>query len=226
MNIASFNVNKFCGPYSNRGMYYNPKNIDFKTPIKEMITNLLKTKEDIVFLQEFIDNKYVNVKTLFPEDKYRIHIKEFNPNLHSSVVAITLKETSWQMENITNNPFPNKIIKMCLSDKKLNIVCFHNTDNNIKKCIEAYFNNQDEDIDVDIILGDFNNTGWINKLNNQSGTDFRDLVTNDMITYKPGQTAIDRIFVRKGKYDNVIIFNGVHETCLSDHNLLCFSLNI
>ena len=80
--------------------------------------------------------------------------------------------------------------------------------------------------DIDIILGDFNDTKWINELNSDATMEYRDLVTNDMITYKPGQTAIDRIFVRKGKFDNNIVFNGVTETFLSDHNLLSFSLNV
>ena len=47
-----------------------------------------------------------------------------------------------------------------------------------------------------------------------------------MITYKPAQTSIDRIFINKNKYENKIIFNGVIDTYVSDHNFLTFSLNI
>lgn len=226
MNIASFNINKFCGPYSNKGRYYNPRNINFKTPIKEMISNLLKTEKDIVFLQEFMDNKFVNVKTLFSEDKYKIHsnVNINDPKWKSNVVAITLKDTFWKREDIGDASHCNKKIKMYLNvnDKDMKIVCFHNTDDEIKYYIEEHFNKQD----VDIILGDFDNMEWINTLNNKPEMCYRDLVTNDMVTYKPGQTAIDRIFVRKKVYDDAIIFNGVHETFLSDHNLVCFSLNI
>lgn len=226
MNIASFNINKFCGAYSYKGRYYNPRNIDFRTPIKEMITNLLKTTEDIVFLQEFTDNKFVNVETLFSTDKYKIHRNENNLKLKSKlksiVVAITLKDTSWCVEKIVDVDFPNKIINMCLKDKNLNVVSFHNTDKKIKDFIEERFNKKD----VDIILGDFNDTKWIDELNNNQNICYRDLVTNDMITYKPGQTSVDRIFVKVNKYDDVIIFNDVYETFLSDHNLVSFSLNI
>lgn len=79
--------------------------------------------------------------------------------------------------------------------------------------------------DKDIILGDFNNTDWINTLHD-SLSGYRDLVTNDMITYKPAQTSIDRIFINENKYENKIIFNGIIETYMSDHNFLTFSLNI
>lgn len=43
MRISSFNINKFCGPYSNKnGGYYNPRNIDFKSDIKNLVKSLLK----------------------------------------------------------------------------------------------------------------------------------------------------------------------------------------
>ena len=77
MRITSFNVNKFCGAYSN-GNYFNPKNIDFKTPIKRMIDTLLETNEDVVFLQEVTDNKFVELEKLFPNDKYKIQIENRN----------------------------------------------------------------------------------------------------------------------------------------------------
>lgn len=51
--------------------------------------------------------------------------------------------------------------------------------------------------DKDIILGDFNNTKWIDNLHKSPNNKYRDLVTNDMITYKPAQTSIDRIFINK-----------------------------
>lgn len=82
-----------------------------------------------------------------------------------------------------------------------------------------------EEKDRDIILGDFNDINWIKSLS-LNCSDYRDLVTNDMITYKPAQTAIDRIFVRKTKFEGKIVFNGVIETYASDHNILTFLLNI
>ena len=30
MRISSFNINKFCGPYNNRGSYYNPTHINLR----------------------------------------------------------------------------------------------------------------------------------------------------------------------------------------------------
>lgn len=221
MKITSFNVNKFCGAYSNGGKYYNPKNVDFKTPIKDIIDTLLKTNEDVVFLQEFTDNKYIEINKLFPSDKYNIHSYS-ELTLKSLVVAITLKNSLWKKnEEHINSNYKNKIIDMYLEEKSIRIVSFHNTAECIKKKIQALMKNN-----IDIILGDFNEIKWINELSDDETIGYIDLVTNDMITYKPGQTAIDRILVRKGKFDNNIIFNGVTETFLSDHNLLSFSLNI
>lgn len=63
MRISSFNINKFCGLYSGtKGAYYNPRNIDFITPIKDIISKVLKTKDDIIFLQEFYDNKNIKAE--------------------------------------------------------------------------------------------------------------------------------------------------------------------
>lgn len=78
-------------------------------------------------------------------------------------------------------------------------------------------------------MGDFNDLEWIDSLKNER-KEYRDLVTNDMITYKPAQTAIDRIFIKKAtfseeKSSNKIFFNGVIETFASDHNILSFLLN-
>ena len=47
-----------------------------------------------------------------------------------------------------------------------------------------------------------------------------------MITFKPAQTTIDRIFINKDKYENKITFNRPIKTYTSDHNLLTFILNI
>lgn len=110
---------------------------------------------------------------------------------------------------------------MYLEEKFIRIVSFRNTEEDINKKIQVLTKNN-----IDIILGDFNKIEWINELSYDEMIGYRDLVTNDMITYKPGQTTIDRILVRKGKFDNNIIFNGVTETFLSDRNLLSFSLNI
>lgn len=222
MRITSFNVNKFCGAYGN-GYYFNPKNIDFKTPIKRMIDTLLETNEDVVFLQEVTDNKFVDLEGLFPNNKYKIH-SYAKLTSKSLVVAITLKNSLWKKkEEYSNFTFKNKIIDMYLDEKSIRIVSFHNTDSAIKGKVEKLFFEQD---DIDIFLGDFNDKEWVNELNSNTALNYIDVVTNDMITYKPGQTAIDRIFIRKGKFDNNIVFNGITETFLSDHNLISFSLNV
>lgn len=227
MRISSFNINKFCGPYSLRGRYYNPRNIDFKTEIKETVQSLLKTNDDIFFVQEFIDNQFINVKELFPEKNYKI--SNLYPTVKSNVVAISLKDSSWIVkEKDPNINFKNKYIEIELvkfGSVKCRIFSFHNTDEVIKNKVETFFNDPNlNDTLPDIILGDFNNIGWINKIHNLNNNDYRDLVTNDMITYKPAQTAIDRIFVKK-KYEDNIVFNGIIETFASDHNLLTFTIN-
>ena len=231
MRISSFNINKFCGAYANPctlGGYYNPRNIDFKTVIKKIVDSLLNEKDDIVFLQEFCNNKYVRVEELFSSDRYTIFsnrdIKDLT--IKSHVVAITLNKSSWERIVPANDiTFENKFIDMILNNK-FKVLCFHNScsqgKNDIKDLVAKHLS---EKVDRDIILGDFNDTNWIKSLIVDSKA-YRDLVTDDMITYKPAQTAIDRIFVKKTDYEGKIVFNGVMETYASDHNLLTFLINI
>ncbi|AYK27061.1 MULTISPECIES: hypothetical protein [Clostridium] len=212
-------------------VYYNPRNIDFKTPIKEIVQTKLKNKDDIFFLQEFVDNIYVNVQELFPNGEYMIHGNDDFKKVRSNVVAITLKNSNWEVSvfdqgNDKNFPNTNKIISMenkniKLCNKNLQITSFQNTDKDIENSIKECCMGDD----IDIIIGDFNNSIWIAELKDNKS--FRDLVTDDMITFKPAQTTIDRIFVRnRTEFDNKIVFNGVVETYASDHNLLSFCLNI
>ena len=222
MRISSFNINKFCGPYSLNGWYYNPKNVDFITPIKEIVGALLKNKDDIFFLQEYFDDSNMGVKELFSEEKFKI----FNDDslTKSNVVAITLENSAWvKKEQAEGTEFTNKFLEMELNKHELSIVSFHNTDKKIKDKVQEIF--EDTNNNIDVIIGDFNDIEWIRCL--EESNDYIDLVTNNMITFKPAQTAIDRIFVKnKKKFIDKIVFNGIVETFLSDHNLLTFSLNI
>ena len=129
-------------------------------------------------------------------------------SLPSPNVALALR-----IQGSKETEFQNKFIEMELKEKSLKIVSFHNTHKEIKERMDEEFKKGDKDI----ILGDFNGTEWINELHNPS-SGYKDLVTNDMITYKPAQTSIDRIFINKNKYENKIIFNGVIDTYISDHN--------
>lgn len=218
MRISSFNVNKFCGMYSYKGIYYNPRKIDYITPIKNIIRTHLKTDEDIIFLQEFYDDKNIKIQENFRNDGYLIfHNLELSGRIKSHVVAITLEGTQWGIVK-SNNDFANKFIEMKLNDK-LRVLSFHNTNKLIKEKIEEHF----KESNIDVILGDFNDVNLIKDLNAKN-VNYIDLVTDYMITYKPAQTAIDRIFV-KNNYCNRIVFNGVTETYTSDHNLLTFLLN-
>lgn len=222
MRISSFNVNKFCGMYSYNGGYYTPRNIDYITPIKNIISTHLKTDEDIIFLQEFYDNKNIKIQEIFSNAGYLIFHNSNLRIIKSHVVAITLKDTKWKIvehNNAAGNELINKFIEMKLNDK-LRVLSFHNTDKAIKDKIKKYF----EESNIDVILGDFNDVNLIKDLNSKD-SNYIDLVTDYMITYKPGQTAIDRIFVKED-YHNRIVFNGVIETYTSDHNLLTFLLNI
>lgn len=231
MRISSFNINKFCGAYTNpyaQGGYYNPRNIDFKTSIKKIVYSLLNEKDDIVFLQEFCNNKYVRVEELFSTDRYTIfsNMDFKNSKIKSHVVAITLNKSSWERIVPANDiNYQNKFIDMKLNNE-FNVLSFHNSssqgNNDIKDIVAKHLS---EKVDRDIILGDFNDTNWIKSLIADSRA-YRDLVTNDMITYKPAQTAIDRIFVKKTEYEGKIVFNGVMETYASDHNILTFLINI
>lgn len=224
MKISTFNVNKFQGPYSNpcaKGGYYNPRNIDFKTPIKHLCGKYLKNEDDIIFVQEFYDDNKVRTKEYFEKNGYQV-FHNLDKILKSHVVAITLKNSLWRVINSEETGFQNKFIEMELKEKSIKIISFHNTDKKIEDRIENEFDRGDKDI----ILGDFNNTKWIDNLHKSPNNKYRDLVTNDMITYKPAQTSIDRIFINKYNNKYKIIFNGVIETYISDHNFLTFTLNI
>ncbi len=220
MRISSFNINKFCGAYSSiNGGYYNPRNIPFKLQIKNIVDNVLRDIDDIIFLQEFIENQYVDVLNLFNKEKYTIFSNSNYKKIKSSVVAMTLKGSTWEKEDFHQEiEFSNKIIEMRMKDLK--VLSFHNTDDNIQKIINSYF----QEKNVDIIIGDFNNIKWIDTLKEEK-MEYRDLVTNEMITYKPAQTAIDRVFIKKEIDSKLIVFNGIIETFASDHNLLSFLLN-
>lgn len=224
MKISTFNVNKFQGPYSNpntKGGYYNPRNIDFKTPIKNLCSRYLKNEDDIIFVQEFYDDNKVRTKEYFEKNGYKV-FHNSDKIFKSHVVAITLKKSLWEIINSEEREFQNKFIEMGLKEKSLKIISFHNTDEKIVDRMENEFDRGDRDI----ILGDFNNTKWIDNLHKSPNNKYRDLVTNDMITYKPAQTSIDRIFINKYNNKYKIIFNGVIETYISDHNFLTFTLNI
>lgn len=223
MKISTFNINKFQGPYSNpytKGGYYNPRNIDFKTPIKHLCSRYLENEDDIIFVQEFYDDNKVSAKEYFEKNGYKV-FHNLDKISKSHVVAITLKRTLWKFINPEETEFQNKFIEMEFK-KSLKIISFHNTDEKI----EDRMNNEFDRGNKDIILGDFNNTKWIDKLRNSPSNKYRDLVTNDMITYKPAQTSIDCIFLSKYNFKYKVIFNGVIETYISDHNFLTFTLNI
>lgn len=211
MRISSFNINKFCGPYSNGNGYYNPRNIDFRTPIRDIVKENLKEKDDIFFVEEFTNNKYINVFELFKGYKIFYNGDKLEK---SHVVAITLEDSLWERID-SKKDYPNKYIEMKL--KGLQIICFHNTCDTISYSIKKCFNSKEHDI----ILGDFNGM----KCDDTDG--YRNLVTMDMVTFKPAQTTIDHLWVRnQKKFNNKIVFNGVIETFASDHNLLTFSLNV
>lgn len=219
MKISSFNVNKFCGPYSNKGYYYNPRNIDFKTPIKNIVCQQLITEYDIFFMQEVCDNEYIAFNELFPTEKYKI-IKNVD-NKKSNVVAIVLKDSNWDREEPNGEHLLNKYLKVNHKKKCLDIACFHNTD--LDAMIEEMFVNNKKDI----ILGDFNDKELVKSIKDNHSEIYRDIVTDDMITYKPAQSTIDHVFLKKNKtYDEKVLFNGIVETYLSDHNLITFHLNV
>lgn len=220
MRISSFNINKFCGPYGQPwGGYRNPKNIDFKSRIKEIVDSLLVDEDDIVFLQEFIDNRYINVSQLFEKSKYQIFINPCNKKCQSYVVAVVLKESKWEKVDCEAGiEYPNRFVKVKHTDKDLRILGLHNTDNDIKKMINKSF----ELKEADIVLGDFNDEAWIRELSRNS--DYNGLVTDEMITYKPGQTAVDQIFVKRTIDSDLINFDSVIETFASDHNIISFEL--
>ena len=217
MRISSFNINKFCGPYSNTGRYYNPRNIDFRTPIKNIVEDNVKSEYDIFFLEAFTNNRYIKATELFKD--YDVFYNG-DKLTESHVVAITLRDSLWTRITPEEEDYQNKYIEMELKiEPKIRIICFHNADNGSgiisSKITKSFHNN------YDIILGDFNNEGLV------VGDGYRDLVTSDMITFKPAQTTTDHIYVRtREEFHNKVVFYGVTETFASDHNMLTFSLNV
>ena len=115
MNISTFNINKFQGPYSNpcaKGVYYNPRNIDFKTPIKNLCSRYLENDDDIIFVQEFYNDNIVSTKEYFGKNGYKVFHNLYKI-LKSHVVAITLKKSLWEVINPEGETeFQNKYIEM------------------------------------------------------------------------------------------------------------------
>lgn len=228
MRISSWNVNKFQGAYSNpktRGGYYNPKNIDFKTPIKKLISSCIKEKDDIVFLQEFYDNNILKTRDYFSEDLKVLHNEcegNFN-DIKSHVVAIIRKDSSWKLveQTLNKSSLGNKWIEVELSGKNFRILSFHNTGEAVKERVNREFRNKEKMI----ILGDFNDRHWIREIKNKY--EYDDIITDEDITFKPAQTAIDRLFVnRHFNYEKVGVSSIVTETYLSDHNLLSLEIKL
>lgn len=226
MRISSWNINKFQGAYSNpqtRGGYYNPRNIDFKTPIKKLISSCIKEKDDIVFLQEFYDNNILKTRDFFAEDFKILHNncdRNFN-DIKSHVVAITRKDSAWNLIEKSPNEksFWNKWIEVKLAGESFSILSFHNTDESIKEKVNKEFVNKEKMI----ILGDFNDISWITEIKKRY--DYDDIITDYDITFKPAQKAIDRIFInRQFEYGGIEDLPIVIETYLSDHNLLSFEI--
>lgn len=221
MRISSFNINKFCGAYGSlqKGGYYNPRNLDFKTKIKGIVDSLLTGMDDIVVLQEFIDNQFINVSQLFEQSRYEIFANSDYKRCKSNVVAITLKDSGWKKVDLSAEAKPqNKLIKMKHPDKNILLLGLHNTGVDIKKQISKEFQLKE----ADIILGDFNDQDWLSVLSNSD--EYRGLVPDEVITYKPGQTTIDQIFIRKSIDSKRIAFKLI-ETFTSDHNILSFELD-
>lgn len=226
MKISSWNVNKFQGAYSNprtKGGYYNPKNIDFKTPIKKLISSCIKEKDDVVFLQEFYDNNILKTKDFFGENFKVLHNKcegNFN-DIKSHVVAITRKDSSWKLveQTLNKSSLGNKWIEVELEEEGLSILSLHNTHKSIMEKANKEFRKKEKMI----ILGDFNNSSWIKEIKNKY--EYDDIITEDDITFKPAQTAIDRIFInRQFEYGEIEDSPIVIETYLSDHNLLSLEI--
>ncbi len=71
-------------------------------------------------------------------------------------------------------------------------------------------------------MDDFNDQDWLSVLSNSD--EYRGLVPDEVITYKPGQTTIDQIFIRKSIDSKRIAFKLI-ETFTSDHNILSFELD-
>lgn len=226
MRVSSWNVNKFQGAYSNprtRGGYYNPKNIDFKTPIKKLISSCIKEKDDIVFLQEFYDNNILKTKDFFGEGFKILHNKcegNFN-DIKSHVVAITRKDSPWKLveQTLNKSALGNKWVEVELSGKNFRILSIHNTGESVKERVNREFRNKEKMI----ILGDFNDSSWIKEIKHKY--DYDDMITDDDITFKPAQTAIDRVFINRHiNYEKVDVSSIVTETYLSDHNLLSLEI--
>ena len=218
MQISTFNINKFCGAYSYRGWYKNPRNLDFRTPIKEIVDSVLSSESDIIFLQEFTNNEEIDAEKLFNDDTYCIfHNKKLT--LKSGVVAITLKNSLWSIDTKYSS---NKLLGMKYKreDIELKAIGFHNTMDSIKDIISQAISAGE----TDIVLGDFNDTDWLDSLSSQENG-YTSLISKDQITYKPAQTTIDGVFIKKN-LNNKIGSKAVQHTFASDHNIVTFTLSI
>lgn len=103
--------------------------------------------------------------------------------------------------------------------KNFRILSIHNTGDSVKERVNREFRNKEKMI----ILGDFNDSSWIEEIKHKY--DYDDIITDDDITFKPAQTAIDRVFINRClKYEKFGVSPIVTETYLSDHNLLSLEI--
>lgn len=124
-------------------------------------------------------------------------------------------------QTLNKSSLGNKWIEVELSGKNFRILSFHNTGEAVKERVNREFRNKEKMI----ILGDFNDSYWIKDIKNKY--EYDDIITDDDITFKPAQTAIDRVFINRClKYEKIGVSSIVTETYLSDHNLLSLEIKL
>ena len=167
----------------------------------------------------------MKTKDFFGENYKVLHNEcegNFN-DIKSHVVAITRKDSSWKLveQTLNKSSLGNKWIEVELRGKNFRILSFHNTGEPVKERVNREFRNKEKMI----ILGDFNDSYWIKEIKNKY--EYDDIITDDYITFKPAQTAIDRFFInRQFEYGEIEDSPIVIETYLSDHNLLSLEIKL
>ena len=98
----------------------------------------------------------MKIKDFFGEDFKILHNngeKKFN-DIRSRVVAITRKDSSWELVEKTLDDLWNKWIEVELGSEDHRILSIHNTGDLVKKRVNKEFRNKEKMI----ILGDFNDS--------------------------------------------------------------------
>ena len=243
MSIVSINVNGFCGgcnkcnPNSKVGKCFEIR----KSYIKKIKTFInLNNENDLAIIQEipceykiynFLEKEFNDFIILKPN-----HLQSY---AKQCTIAIFSERSNWKraeerLKYSKNEKgifdFGNKFVELQLGEITLLGVHMPNDKNMWKNLIDTIKDKNK----FSIIIGDFNAHENIHRgmdkisdnLKKIRECGYKDLVSNDLVTYYPAMTTIDHLFYQTDRKKLESTSLNVIPTNLSDHVCLWFEFTI